>query len=653
MDAVTDDIVSVLRSYVPEISIDDLAEIIESIAPVHRTRRRMFIAISKRPGILTGADPNVPTTVQKLTVALSEAGAAAIVVPGCEQCERKISLPHRAPQGGRHCSRCEKNYRARPCAGCGQRRPIHKNLNGEYFCRPCWRQDSRSFGLCSRCNSTVSVKKALDGTLVCDRCYKAPESECFGCHRMKPVAQYVNGKTLCQNCYYGTRYPRTCPGCGDRRFLTQIVDDQLCCASCAGTTEDLACPGCGSVQNMRKFHLCAECRRPEIIHKMLADADGSIRSELRPLEKYLLEGTTRGDSLEGWQRVNRVSTGVLRELATGQLPLDFETIFTRCGEKQGATFLLSMLVASGVLPDTDIDEERYYLWLTSWLTEQSDPAHRSLLRRYAQWGVSTQPWGGYNLRPSDANSRFSRLRARLQTCSEYLQFVEKQGHTTLSIPQRILDAYVADSANRHDHLGHFTRWLKENRLATAVAAYRPRNESMSTIAPDERWSLARWLLRDETLDPRDRVAGLLVLLYGQPVSRIVPIPRSAVHFNEQSVSITLTSAKEPIELPERLAHAVKRLYETPVTTHRDAADTWLFPGRWPGRHLTAGALASRLRRLGISVKRSRSAALLELAADIPVPILSELLGISTVSAAAWATAASRDWSSYPALRMEE
>src|SRR5699024_6153421 len=97
--------------------------------------------------------------------------------------------------------------------------------------------------------------------------------------------------------------------------------------------------------------------------------------------------------------------------------------------------------------------------------------------------------------------------------------------------------------------------------------YRPRNEPTSIVAPDERWHLARWLLRDETIDPRDRVAGLLVLLYGQPVSRIVPLPRSAVHFNEQSVCITL--AAEPIELPEQLAHAVKQLYQTPVTTHRD------------------------------------------------------------------------------------
>src|SRR5690625_3790839 len=372
MDAVTDDILSVLRSYVLEISTDDLAEIIESVAPVHRTRRRMFIAISKRPGILTGADANVPVTVQALTAALKDAGATAIVVPGCEHCGRQIKLPHRAPQGGRHCSRCEKNYRARPCVGCGQRRPIHKNLDGEYFCRPCWRLDPRSFGVCHLCQETTSVKNTLDGTLLCDRCYEPPKARCFGCQRLKPIALYLQDKTICPNCYYGMRYPRPCPACDDRKFLTHIANEQFCCASCADQPEVFACPGCGSVENVRKFHLCIECHRPEIIQKMLADTDGFVRPELSPLEKYLLEGTTRADSLERWQWHNTVSAEVLRELATGQLPLEFEAIFTRCGGKQGAAFLLNMLVASGVLPDIDVNEEHYYLWLASWLAEQTN-----------------------------------------------------------------------------------------------------------------------------------------------------------------------------------------------------------------------------------------------------------------------------------------
>src|SRR5699024_8924774 len=127
MDTVTQDIVLILEPYVPEIAPSVLAAMIDSIAPVHRTRRRLFIAISHRPPILTGEDPYLPVTVQVLSAAPREAGVVAIVVTGCASCRRKMQLPRRAPQGGGHCSRREKNYRARPCVGCGQRRPIHKN----------------------------------------------------------------------------------------------------------------------------------------------------------------------------------------------------------------------------------------------------------------------------------------------------------------------------------------------------------------------------------------------------------------------------------------------------------------------------------------------------------------------------------------------
>src|SRR5699024_7186566 len=70
MDPVRRESVSILKPDGPEGAPNTLATMIESFAPVHRTRRRLFIAMSKRPGILTGHDPNVPATVQSLTAAL-------------------------------------------------------------------------------------------------------------------------------------------------------------------------------------------------------------------------------------------------------------------------------------------------------------------------------------------------------------------------------------------------------------------------------------------------------------------------------------------------------------------------------------------------------------------------------------------------------
>src|SRR5699024_905894 len=71
MDAVAHAVISAVEPYAPGTGPTPLVPMIESLAPVHRTRRGVFIAISKRPGVLTGRDPNVPATVQTLTAALS------------------------------------------------------------------------------------------------------------------------------------------------------------------------------------------------------------------------------------------------------------------------------------------------------------------------------------------------------------------------------------------------------------------------------------------------------------------------------------------------------------------------------------------------------------------------------------------------------
>ena len=76
------------------------------------------------------------------------------------------------------------------------------------------------------------------------------------------------------------------------------------------------------------------------------------------------------------------------------------------------------------------------------------------------------------------------------------------------------------------------------------------------------------------------------------------------------------------------------------------ASPWLFPGGQPGQPISAYQLAGRLRQLGIRSGQSRSAALFQLATDLPAVILARLLGIHITVAAAWQRAAAGDWAGY-------
>ena len=169
------------------------------------------------------------------------------------------------------------------------------------------------------------------------------------------------------------------------------------------------------------------------------------------------------------------------------------------------------------------------------------------------------------------------------------------------------------------------------------------------IDTETRWEQARWLLHDSTLKSEDRVAGLLVLLYAQWPAAISRLTLGHVDTSDDQPRIRL--GREPVILPEPLDALVLQLA---ATRHGHAAigdpgtSPWLFPGGQPGQPISAYQLAARLRQLGIHSGQSRSAALFQLATDLPAAILARMLGIHISVAVTWQRAAAGDWAAYAA-----
>jgi hypothetical protein len=72
------------------------------------------------------------------------------------------------------------------------------------------------------------------------------------------------------------------------------------------------------------------------------------------------------------------------------------------------------------------------------------------------------------------------------------------------------------------------------------------------------------------------------------------------------------------------------------------------PGGQPGQPISAFQLTERLRQLGIHSGQARSAALLQLATDLPAAILARLPGIYITVAVAWQRASAGDRAAYAA-----
>jgi hypothetical protein len=174
-------------------------------------------------------------------------------------------------------------------------------------------------------------------------------------------------------------------------------------------------------------------------------------------------------------------------------------------------------------------------------------------------------------------------------------------------------------------------------------------QAITVIDTETRREQARWLLHDSTLKPDDRVAGLLVLLYVPWPAAISRLTLSHVDISDDQVRIR--PGREPVILPEPLDALVRQLAATRrghAATGDPGTSPWLFPGGQPGQPVSAYQLAGRLRQLGIRSGRSRSAALFQLATDLPAAILARLPGIHISVAVAWQHASAGDWAAYAA-----
>lgn len=115
--------------------------------------------------------------------------------------------------------------------------------------------------------------------------------------------------------------------------------------------------------------------------------------------------------------------------------------------------------------------------------------------------------------------------------------------------------------------------------------------------------------------------------------------------------VEVTFHTVPIQMPAILDDLVRdHLDERGVSQYGRRNTDWLFPGGQPGHHLQTENIRRQLVELGIKPLESRKAALMQLAAETPAPILAELLGTTDNKAANWARLAARDWTGYIADR---
>ena len=208
---------------------------------------------------------------------------------------------------------------------------------------------------------------------------------------------------------------------------------------------------------------------------------------------------------------------------------------------------------------------------------------------------------------------------------------------------------ASEGATRRGDAGHFVRWAAAEKLTRLELPAIRWSGPSGVIDAEKRWDQARWLVHDDTVDPADRVAGLLVLLYAQRAARISRL--TLAHVQQSGDGVRLHLGARPVVLPEPLAGLVLDLVANRrghATLGDQGTSPWLFPGEQPGRPMSASRVTERLRDLGIHAGPARSSALFQLATELPAAVIARMLGVHIKVAVEWQHAASGDWTGYAA-----
>lgn len=645
-----------------------------TVARTPAALRSLATALTADPTALAiGAPPMVGQLVQ----ALRAQGCTVLPAPSCAVCAREDLKLTRSSAIGGVCARCRRRELAKACARCGIVKPVAgRDGDQSPVCARCADRPQRECGRCGRIRR-IARRAHDDQPDICDGCFSQPQAFCSGCGRLRPcsfagtdaavctrcaprrtavcvrcgqhkppAANWIEGP-VCEPCYtLALRHRGTCDGCHTtRRLVSPPGPAATTCADCAGLPISHACLDCGLEDKLYERGRCNDCALRRRTGELLRADGEQIPTALVAVHDAIVATATPRTALN-WLRKG-AGAAVLADLAAGTTSISHAALDAH-PRRGGADYLRHVLVAAEVLPARDEALARLESWVTNTvLTNVEHPEHRRLLQAYATWRVlrRARRRAEHN---SDGRTPTSFPRTQLLVAARFLNWLDQRDVTLAQCSQSDVEGWLADGPAGYP-VRDFLGWAAEHHHSPTMVVPTIGRTTGTATDPDQRWALVARLLHDDALDLTDRVAGSLLLCYGQQLSRIAVMTTDQVHRHDDHVSLRFGA--HDITVPEPLARLLTELLDN-GRSHRGVGSPgtspWLFPGHLPGRPITASRLGERLRLLGVRALPGRRATLLQLAAEVPAAILAELLHLTPGTATRWTRDAAGDWSRYAA-----
>ncbi|MBW8805540.1 MAG: hypothetical protein JF587_17070 [Catenulisporales bacterium] len=541
----------------------------------------------------------------------------------CRSCEQRRRVAVRT-EDGPLCQRCATRP-LEPCVRCGEVR---------------WIPRLKTRGRAGWCVICVELPVLLDedGLAAGDEAAAGigePGAVCTGCGTKNSVVYMPDGQR-CQDCrMVAMRRREGCSRCGRTR---RVFFDPGICADCLGIDIGGVCAACGMEDLLYAEGRCASCELARRADRFFGGTGEPGRAVARRLA-----ASTRPVSTMHWLARSPV-VPVLADLLRRPEPLvheDLDAIVTptrtdgRTDRRQAIENARLILVASGILPARNELSHRYETWAHQVLATVEPASERWLLLQFHRDQVLPSLQSRCRSGKATTGS-LSWAQKQLRGAADLLAWWRPKGGIA-DLARADVDTWLAESST-HYGARDFLLWAIRRGLVDFPRSAVPRRPHKSPTAIEDhevRADLVRTLLHDEGYPTDIRVAGLLVALYGQHLSRIVRIECSQVETDADPVRIKLGS--QWLELPEPFGNHLRELIASGPRRRTPFTDQtrWLFPGYGAGTHLSASRMGIRLAAHGIRATPMRNMALFQIAATVQPSTLGRLLGLHPVTAVKW------------------
>ncbi|WP_259334440.1 hypothetical protein [Streptomyces anthocyanicus] len=309
------------------------------------------------------------------------------------------------------------------------------------------------------------------------------------------------------------------------------------------------CEDCGKVERLFHFGRCRRCAGERHLRRLLTPPDGRPRPELDQIAAALLDHNPRRALL--YTRESKEAARLLNDLASGACALSHEALDARsAGHRRdlAVDWFRSVLVAAGLLPVRDEYLARLERWIDYKTAALDDPDHRQLITAYARWDRVARIRRRARGKPIAASAA-DITQVQISKAVLFLSWLISQGERLATCRQEHIDLWLTSEPHQGPYAaGPFVAWAVRSKFASGISIpTRAHRVSYRPLDADERWKIARQLLNDDSFETKDRVAGLMVLLYGQTPARTCRLTTAHVLHDEDGVALRIN--KTPLRLP--------------------------------------------------------------------------------------------------------